>query len=300
MERTQRFKGIVPPVVTLFDQNGDFDWKANKQLTEYLISTGVHGILYMGSTGEFSSLSIQQRKRFVSEMVQYVDKRVPVLVGTGTTSLHDTVELSRHAQECGADGVLVVSPFYLKFSEEQLYEYYLAVADSVEIPVLIYNIPLLTGQNLTPALVARLAESRENIAGIKDTIESLGHIRQLIAETRKIRPDFAVFAAFDDLVLPALQMGAAGAISGISVFAPEHSVQLYHHFQKKDHDHALQKHEEILRLMPIYQYSQPLFLSIKEAVHLKVLGYSTAYLSPGLLLDETIQQKVKTLLSQQS
>jgi 2-dehydro-3-deoxy-D-pentonate aldolase len=291
-----RFHGIIPPVVTLFDGNGDFDWEANKQLTEYLISQGVHGILYMGSTGEFSSLSMQQRKKFVQEMVEYVDGRVPVLVGTGTASLTDTIELSQHAQQCGADGILVVNPYYWKFTEDQLFEYYTAVADSVDLSVLIYNIPLLTGQNLSPKLVAKLAESRENIVGIKDTIENLGHIRQLIAETKKVRDDFAVFAAFDDLILPALQLGAAGAINGTSVFAPGFSVDLYTFFQGKEYNKALDQHQNITALMPVYEYSQPLFIAIKEAVHQEVLGFDTPYFAPGLLLDQTVKGKVKELL----
>lgn len=291
-----RFHGIIPPVVTLFNENGEFNWKANKQLTDYLIDQGVHGILFMGSTGEFSSLSIEQRKTFVAEMTAYVDKRVPVLIGTGSTSLTDSIDLSKHAQDCGADGVLVVSPYYWKFSDDQLFEYFSSVADCVDIAVMIYNIPLLTGQSLSPELIARLAESRENIVGIKDTIESLGHIRQLITETKKKRQDFAVFAAFDDLVLPALQIGAAGAINGTSVFAPGYSADLYNRFQEGKYKEALDLHQKIISLMPIYVLSQPLFLAIKEAVNQAVLGYETAYIPPALMVDSSLKQKVKSFV----
>jgi 2-dehydro-3-deoxy-D-pentonate aldolase len=292
-----KFQGIIPPVVTLFHKDGNFNWEANKQLTDYLINKGVHGLLYMGSTGEFSSLTIEQRKHFAETMVEYVDGRVPVLIGTGTTSLHDTILLSQHAQEVGADGVLVVSPYYWKFSEQQLYDYFTTVADSIDISVLIYNIPLLTGQSLSPELIGRLAESRENIVGVKDTIESMGHIRQLIHATREKRQDFAVLAAFDDLVLPALQLGAAGSINGTSVFAPEVSVELYNSYREGDHQKSLEEHQKIVSLMPIYEFSQPLFLAIKEAVNQSVLQYDTAFLPPAILVDDTLNRKVSDFLS---
>ncbi|RFB12637.1 dihydrodipicolinate synthase family protein [Bacillus sp. HNG] len=292
-----KFHGIISPVVTLFNEDGDFNWEANKQLTDFLINKGVHGILYMGSTGEFSSLSMDMRKRFIAEMIPYVNNRVPVLIGTGTSSLADTIDLSRHAQECGADGVLVVNPYYWKFTEDQLFDYFTNVSKGVDISVLIYNIPMLTGQSLSPQLIARLAESCENIVGMKDTIDSLGHIRKLIFETKKKREDFAVFAAFDDLVLPALQIGAAGSINGTSVFAPEHSVNLYNCFQSGKLQEALTHHQKINSLMSIYDLSNPLFLAIKETVNQKILGYKTANLPPAFAEETILNQKVETFIS---
>ncbi|MFS0824623.1 dihydrodipicolinate synthase family protein [Bacillus sp. 1P02SD] len=298
MERESRkFHGVISPVVTLFNEDGDFNWEANKQLTDFLINKGVHGILYMGSTGEFSSLSIEMRKQFIAEMIPYVNNRVPVLIGTGTSSLADTIELSLHAQECGADGVLVVSPYYWKFTEDQLYDYFTSVSKSLNISVLIYNIPMLTGQSLSPQLIARLAENRENIVGIKDTIDSLGHIRKLILETKKKREDFAVFAAFDDLVLPALQIGAAGSINGTSVFAPEQSVNLYNCFKSGKLQEALTYHQKINSFMSIYELSDPLFIAIKETVNQTILGYKTANLPPALAEETTLNQKVETFIN---
>ncbi|MEH7224700.1 dihydrodipicolinate synthase family protein [Bacillus sp. JJ1566] len=293
MEReTGKFHGIISPVVTLFNEDGDFNWEANKQLTDFLIDKGVHGILFMGSTGEFSSLSIDMRKRFMEDMIPYVNNRVPVLIGTGSTSLADTIELSRHAQDCGADGVLVVSPYYWKFTENQLFDYFTSVSKSIDISILIYNIPMLTGQSLSPQLIARLAESYDNIVGIKDTIDNLGHIRKLIFETKKKREDFAVFAAFDDLVLPALQIGAKGSVHGTSVFAPEHSVNLYNCFKSGKLEEALDHHQKIISLMSVYELSEPLFLAIKETVHQTVLGYKTANLPPAFAEDITLNEKV--------
>ncbi|KJE26232.1 hypothetical protein LG52_1564 [Geobacillus kaustophilus] len=292
---TYKFKGIIPPVVTLFNEDGDFDWESNYLLADHLIQRGVHGLLYMGSTGEFSSLTIEERKTFTEKMVRYIDGRVPVLIGTGSTSLKETVYLSQHAESIGASGVLVVNPFYWKYTERQLYDYYTSVARSIDIPLIIYNIPLLTGQDLSPELVLRLALDQENIVGIKDTTEKLEHIRQLIRIAEK-REDFSVFAAFDDLLLPSLQMGAAGGINGTAVFLPELSVQLFESFMAGQYEETLRVNESILKLMAIYELSQSLFIAIKEAVHQLILGRHTGWRLPVKECDD-LKNKVRLFLN---
>jgi 2-dehydro-3-deoxy-D-pentonate aldolase len=293
---SHKFRGVFPPVCTMFDQDGGFDWFANESLCDHLIERGVNGLLFLGSTGEFSSLTIKERKTFAAKMTSYVDGRVPVLIGVGSSSLKETIELSKHAEQSGASGVLVVSPYYWKFTEDQLFDYFITVAESITIPVLLYNIPLLTGQSLSPQLVARLAESCENIAGIKDTIDSLKHIGQIIHSVKEKRSDFAVFAAFDDLILPALQIGAAGSINGTSVFAPERSVHLYNSFSDGNYEEAIKHHHSILPLLSIYDVAQPLFIGIKEAVHQSVLGYETSIRKPVMTIDEKTKQKVREYL----
>lgn len=297
-ESSYKFSGVIPPVSTMFDEEGNFDWKSNERVCDHLIESGVDGVLFLGSTGEFSSLTIEERKTFSERMTSYVNGSVPVLIGVGSTSLKDTIELSQHAEQSGASGVLVVSPFYWKFTEDQLFEYFITVAKSISIPVLLYNIPLLTGQSLSPKLVARLAESCENIVGVKDTIDSLKHISQIINQVKEKRKDFAVFAAFDDLILPALQVGAAGSINGTSVFAPERSVKLYKSFSQGDYEQALKHHLSIVPLLSIYDVAQPLFIGIKEAVHQSVLGYNTGLRKPVLPADENLRIKVREILIQ--
>lgn len=291
------FKGIIVPVVTLFDGSGEIDWKANEKLTDWLIARGVHGLLYMGSTGEFSSLTLEERKLFAEKMTAYIDGRVQVLIGTGTSSLKDTVDLSKHAESIKADGILVVNPFYWKFTEDQLYLYYTTIADAVSLPIMLYNIPQVTGQSLSADLVHRLAVSRKNIVGIKDTIADFGHIRKLIYRMKKERPEFAVFAAFDEHLLPALELGASGSINASSGFAPELSVSLYEAYRGGDYETALAKHRKIAELMPIYEYSDPLFLAIKEAVHQRVLHYETGYRSPAAPA-AGLKEKVEALFDQ--
>lgn len=297
MPDTYLFKGIIAPVVTLFDTNGEIDWEANQKLADSLINRGVHGILLMGSTGEFSALTKEERQLFAEKMTAHIDGRVQVLIGTGSTSLKDTIELSQHAQTVEADGVLVVNPYYWKYPEEQLYSYYTTIADEIKMPMMVYNIPQLTGQSLSPDLVRKLAISRENIVGVKDTILDVGHIRKLIFSIKGERPDFAVFPAFDEHLLPGLELGAAGSVNGTAVFAPEFSVGLFKAFSQGNYEEALRLHRKIAELMPIYEYSDPLFLAIKEAVHQRVLRYETGFRAPSAPVSD-LKQKVKDLLNQ--
>lgn len=292
----QRLKGIIPPIVTLFDQHGEIDWKANQALVDWLIDQRVHGLLLMGSTGEFSALTNAERKEYAEKMTAYVNGRVPVLIGTGSTAFKEVIDLATHAQSVGADGILVVNPYYWNYSEEQLYDYYAKISQCVSIPVIIYNIPLLTGQCLSAELIHRLAVNHKNIIGVKDTINDIGHIRQLLITVKKDRPDFLIFSAFDDHLLPSLQIGAAGSINGIANFAPELFVQLYEHYQSGNIQAAIELHKQIVQFMSIYDYSTPFYTAIKEAVNQRVLKRSTGARFPIETTDDELKNNVKEFL----
>jgi dihydrodipicolinate synthase/N-acetylneuraminate lyase len=166
------FKGLMPAMVTPFDDRGEVDLGATEAVVERFIDAGVDGISPLGSTGEFSHLTAGERKRFATEVVRIVAGRVPLVVGVGAAGTKEMVELARHAEDVGADAVLVVSPFYWKVGEEALFRHFAAVAESVNIPVVIYNLPMLTGIDLSPSLIARIAAECPNAVGLKDTVMS--------------------------------------------------------------------------------------------------------------------------------
>jgi 2-dehydro-3-deoxy-D-pentonate aldolase len=166
------FSGLMPAMVTPFDERGEVDLDAAEAVVERFVEAGVSGISPLGSTGEFPHLLGEERRRFAADVVRIVGGRVPVVVGVGAPGTREAVELARHAEEAGADGVLVVSPFYWKVGEEALFAHFAAVARAVGIPVLIYNLPLLTGVGLSPSLVARVASECPNVVGLKDTVIS--------------------------------------------------------------------------------------------------------------------------------
>jgi 2-dehydro-3-deoxy-D-pentonate aldolase len=164
------FGGLIPAMVTPFDEREKLDLAATEAVIERFIEAGVSGISPLGSTGEASHLTTEERKRFAHEAVRIVGGRVPLVIGVGFSGTRETVELARHAQEVGADAVLVVSPFYWKVGEEALFRHFATVAESVDIPIVVYNLPMLTGIDLSPSLVARIAAECPNAVGIKDTV----------------------------------------------------------------------------------------------------------------------------------
>ncbi|OXS79071.1 dihydrodipicolinate synthase family protein [Domibacillus enclensis] len=262
-----RFHGIIPPVVTLFDEAGNLDLALNKRYLDELLSRQVDGLLLMGSSGEFSSLTIEERKLYVREMIKHINGRVPVMVGVGHSALKEVIELTHYAEEQGAEGVLAVSPYYWKLSDEQLYRFFSILASETSLPVFLYNIPMLTGQTLSVELITKLAAAHKNIAGIKETISDFSHIRQVISSVKKIKPDFFVFTAFDEHLLPGQMIGTDGSINGSAVFMPEISVELYNSYQQGELHEAERQHQRISKLMDIYTLSPTFFTAMKEAVH---------------------------------
>ncbi len=162
----------MPAMVTPFDERGEVDLEAAEAVVERFIEAGVSGISPLGSIGEFSHLTAEERKRFAEGVVSIVGGRVPVLVGVGVPGTREAVELARHAEGVGADGVLVVSPFYWNVGEEALFAHFAAVARAVGIQVIIYNLPMLTGVDLSPFLVARVAGECPKVVELKDTVIS--------------------------------------------------------------------------------------------------------------------------------
>ncbi|MCM3675134.1 dihydrodipicolinate synthase family protein [Peribacillus simplex] len=290
------FHGIIPPVVTLFDETGNLDMALNRRYIDLLISRNIDGILLMGSSGEFSSLTTEERKLYVREMIKHINGRVPVMVGVGHTALKEVHELTSYAEEHGANGVLVVNPYYWKLSDEQLYRHFSSVANHTNLQVFIYNIPLLTGQNLSIELIKKLAEDHSNIAGIKETVSDIGHLRQVLAEVKKVRSDFRVFSAFDEHLLPAQMIGAAGSINGSAVFAPEISVKLYESYHKGDLAEAQKNHQVISKLMDVYNYGPTFFTAMKEAVHQRWFHIAAGHRPPCDVYPADLSDKVAALL----
>lgn len=290
------FHGIIPPVVTLFDETGNLDIPLNRSYIDLLISKSIDGILLMGSSGEFSSLTTEERKLYVREMIKHINGRVPVMVGVGHTSLKEVLELTSYAEEHGANGVLVVNPYYWKLSDEQLYRHFSSVANHTNLQVFIYNIPLLTGQNLSIELIKKLAEDHSNITGIKETVSDFGHLRQVLEEVKNVRSDFRVFSAFDEHLLPAQMIGAAGSINGSAVFMPEISVDLYESYQKGDLAEAQKYHQVISKLMDLYNYGPTFFTAMKEAVHQRWFDVPAGHRSPCDVYPADLSDKVAALL----
>jgi 4-hydroxy-tetrahydrodipicolinate synthase len=290
------FSGLMPAMVTPFDEHGEVDLRATEAVVERFIEAGVSGVSPLGSTGEFSHLLADERKRFLEEVIRIVAGRVPLVVGVGAAGTKEMVELARHAEGVGADAVLVVSPFYWKVGEEALFRHFATVAESIDIPVLIYNLPMLTGIDLSPSLIGRIAAECPNVSGLKDTVTEYFHTVGVLREVKRVRPDFSVLSGWEDLILPSLLAGADGSICAFANVAPELFVKLVRSARDGDLERAAELHRRVLSLVTLGAYSDPPISAIKLAMGKLGVPISSAVRGPALLVPEEAQEKIEGVL----
>lgn len=216
------FKGAFVAIVTPFTDDGGIDEQGLRDLIEFQIASGTHGIVPCGTTGESATMSHEEHHRVVEITIEQVRGRVPVMAGAGSNSTAESIELTRHAREAGADGVLLITPYYNKPSQEGLYRHFKAINDAVDIPMIMYNVPGRTSVNMLPATVARCAELK-NVAGIK---EATGNLNQ-VSEVIRLCPDgFAVMSGDDFTAMATVAIGGTGVISVVSNVAPAETARL--------------------------------------------------------------------------
>jgi 4-hydroxy-tetrahydrodipicolinate synthase len=217
------FRGSIVPLVTPF-RNGAVDYDALAQLINWQIENGSHGISVTGTTGEPTSLSFEERKQVIRTAHEAVAGRVPFLPGTGSTNHAETLELSRYAESLGVDGILVIAPYYNRPSQEGLFRHFDAVAKSVGLPVVLYNIPGRTAVNIEIDTVARLREANRNLIGAKESNKDFEHINRLL---HKLGRDFLVYSGIELLCFPILAIGGAGYVSATGNLLPREVARLY-------------------------------------------------------------------------
>jgi 4-hydroxy-tetrahydrodipicolinate synthase len=215
------FTGSIVALVTPFI-NGAVDWQSLEGLVEFHLQNGTHGIVPCGTTGESATLSHQEHDEVIRAVIKAVKKRIPVIAGTGSNSTDEAVRLTREAEKSGADGALMISPYYNRPTQEGIYEHYKRVASQVGIPIIIYNIPGRTGSKIEPETLARLAEI-ENIAGVK---EATGSVDQAIDVIRLCGDRLAVYSGEDSLIFSLMALGGKGVISTVANIAPKETAQL--------------------------------------------------------------------------
>jgi 2-dehydro-3-deoxy-D-pentonate aldolase len=290
------FGGLMPAMVTPFDERGELDFEATEAVIERFIEAGVSGISPLGSTGEATHLTFDERKRFAEEVVRIVGGRVPLVVGVGTSGTRETVELARHAEVAGADAVLVVSPSYWKVGEEALFWHFATVAGSVGISVFIYNLPMLTGVDLSPSLIARIAAECPNVSGLKDTVTEYFHTVGVLREVKRERPEFTILSGWEDLILPSLLAGADGSICAFANVAPELFVDLVRSARDGDLESAAELHRRVLSLVTLGAYSDPPISAIKLAMNKLGVPISPSVRGPALPVPEEAHENVEGVL----
>ena len=249
----QAIQGAITALVTPM-QNNRVDEKGLVDLIEFQIQNGIHGIVPCGTTGESATLSFKEHKRVIELTVQTVAGRVPVIAGTGANNTLEAIELTESAKESGADAVLSVVPYYNKPSQEGLYQHFKTIADAVDIPMLLYNVPGRTVTNMLPATVARLAQLPQ-VIGIKEACGSLAQISELLMLCPR---DFVILSGDDFTALPSVYMGGNGVISVVSNLEPGKMALLMEAAFKKDFDTANRLHFQLFNLMgAMFCYPSP-------------------------------------------
>jgi 4-hydroxy-tetrahydrodipicolinate synthase len=271
--------GSIAPVVTPFHADGSLDHDSLRRLVRWQLSQGSHGISFGGSTGEPGSLSLAERRAALRTVAEEVEDRVPFLPGTGSARLDETLELTAHAQELGADVALVITPYYARPSQQALFQWYSTVADEFpDLPIVIYNVPSRTAVDIDPATVLRLRLAHHNIVGIKETTKDFEHFSRVI---HLCGQDFLVWSGIELLCLPLMALGGRGFISALANIAPRAVADMYELWDAGDHAAARDLH---YRLHPLVDL---LFVETNPAPAKWVLAdlglISSPYVRPPLI-----------------
>ena len=253
-------------IATPFDESG-INFVEYKKLVEFQIVQGADAIIVCGTTGESSTMSNTEKEDLIKFTVDIVDKRIPVIAGTGGNNTANVIELSKYAETVGADGLLVVTPYYNKTTQQGLVSHYTAIANSVSLPIILYNVPSRTGLNITPETYLELSKI-ENIVAVK---EASGNISQVAKIAKLCRDNLNIYSGNDDQVLPILSLGGLGVISVLSNIYPKYVHNMVINYLSGKHEEALKAQLNSLSLIDAL-FSEVNPIPIKEA--LNILGFN--------------------------
>lgn len=268
-------EGVVVAHLTPFSESGRVDHGVLKEYIRFLAVKGVDGVFVCGTTAEAQLLSLEERKQVLEAVMDANEGKMTIVAQCGTVNLPDTQELLQHARSCGADGGGVVTPFYYRYSQEELYEYYATLAKTVpDFPLYLYNIPSLAGNEISPSLVARLRSTFSNIVGLKDSSGNLTTISSYLLELPR---SFRVIVGYDRGFLPSLFMGAAGSVTGPGGVFPEPFVSLFSSWKKGEYQRAVHFQEEVTALSIVLREGAHL-PTLKMALSLR--GFGKGFMRP--------------------
>ena len=250
-------KGIIPPILTPMNDDESINEQELRHQVNRMIDAGVSGVFALGTNGEAYALSHKEKVQILRVVVDETKHRVPVYAGTGCPTTKETITLSKEAEEIGADVLSVIVPYFAAASQDELYAHYKAVAESVKLPVVLYNIPARTGNALAPATVARLAKDIPNVMGAKDSSGNFDNMKQYIELTTGIGKDFSVLSGNDSLILPALCFGGKGGIAGCANVFPWTMVEIYEAFAAGDFERAKKVQDSIRIFRNCFKYGNP-------------------------------------------
>ncbi|MCF6409297.1 2,4-dihydroxyhept-2-ene-1,7-dioic acid aldolase [Pseudalkalibacillus salsuginis] len=287
----QQLRGSIAPIITPFKEDDSLDLDTLKSLIEWHIESGSHGVSITGTTGEPSSLTLEERVQVMETAAKTVNGRVPFVPGTGSTNHQETLYLTRKAKEIGADAAMVIVPYYNKPSQHALYKHFKTIADTVDIPIIIYNIPGRTAVNMDVKTIARLNEDCDNIIGIKESNKDFEHVNRVLLNCGR---DFLLYSGIELLCYPMLAIGGAGYISATANIMPGRVADVYNHWVNGNVTKAQDLHYDLMPLNDV------LFKDTNPAPLKAALGMMDR-ITPNLRLpmdlpSEELQKEIRSVL----
>jgi 4-hydroxy-tetrahydrodipicolinate synthase len=277
-----------------FTKDGEIDKTAMKQSIDFVINHGVHGLVFLGSTGEFPYIQMKDKKRIVDIAVDVTNGKLPVIIGSSAFGLEDVLELSQYSQNAGADGLMIAVPIYYQLSTESIFNHYETIASKIDLPILLYNFPATTHLEMTPDIVIKLAEI-DKVIGIKESIRDL---KQVEAVIKGVKKPFSTFVGGSVYLLDALKMGGAGAADPLANLLPEYVVAVYNAFREGNLRKAEEAKKKLDSLRSITaSASNAVHASIKEGMKARGISMESIVKSPlpqlTVLQKKEIQKNVK-------
>lgn len=287
------FGRVSTAMVTPFDNKGHIDFAKTTQLINYLIENGTESLVVAGTTGESPTLTKEEKIALFQHVVKVVDKRVPVIAGTGSNNTYASVELTKKAEQLGVDAIMVVAPYYNKPNQEGLYQHFREIAESTTLPVMVYNIPSRSAVNILPETIIRLSEI-SNIVAVKEASGDLNAMTKIIANT----PDeFMLYSGDDGITLPVLSIGGTGVVSVASHIIGNEMKEMVTAFLSGDHSKAAKLHQALLPIM-VGLFKAPSPVPVKTALQLKGLNVGSVRL-PLVPLTEQERSALISLLNEE-
>lgn len=284
------FGRVSTAMVTPLDAKGNIDFQKTSHLVEYLLKNGSDSLVISGTTGESPTLTFEEKAALFKHVVNVVDKRVPVIAGTGNYNTRDSIELTKKAEDIGVDAILLVAPYYNKPNQEGLYQHFKAIAESTSLPVMIYNIPGRSSVNIEPETIIRLSEV-PNIKAVKEASGNLVQMTQIIANTPD---DFVLYCGDDSLALPTLSIGGVGVVSVAAHIIGNEMQQMIQAFFSGNVTEAAKWHQKLLPIMKGL-FAAPSPAPVKTALQLKGLNVGSVRL-PLVPLTEKERNELAELL----
>ena len=289
---------FLVPAVTAFDAKGRVDEEANLRIYDRLIAGGVDGIVVLGSIGEFYAVSMDDQKRMVDRAVRHVGGRCKLIAGTSAMRVEESIELSNHAHDRGAEGVMTITPYYFDLSDASVELFYDTLAAATPARVYLYNFPARTGYDLKPSVALKLARKHENIVGYKDSIAFMSHTRELANTLLPEFPEFEIYSGFDENLAHNVLSGGAGCIGGLGNVDPVLCAAWLRAILAGDCAETARYQKRINRLMRLYDVSTPFIPAIKQAMILNGFEMEVHSAFPLLPPDERQIEAVKTILAE--